>query len=199
MKYKSIADLPASVSHLSLIQKSKILKIANGLIDSGLSQEDSLEKASRDVLHASLTKRAIQDNAEEERISYEVIYEPDVKDAHGEWMSAETIRKGKDNFDAARTAGLVKENLFHMVETDSFTIEKTWIQEEFGVVVIDSQQVIKAGTWVAKVKYNDPELWLLKKANAVGGLSIQCSGVTNTETGEITNLDFGIELAEEDE
>lgn len=208
MKYSSIADLPASVSNLSLIQKSKVLVLANGLIDSGLSPEAAIEKASKDVLHVGLKKTAIQKNAKpvsvvkdagEQMISYEVIYEPNTKDAHGEWMSPETIIKGKENFDAARAAGLVKENLFHIVETDAFTIEKTWIQEEFDVVVIGSEQIIKAGTWVAKVKYNDPELWLLKKANAVGGLSIQCSGYTDKETGEITGLDFGIEIAEENE
>lgn len=207
MKYKSIADLPASVSDLSLVQKSKVLKIANGLIDSGQSPDSAIEKAAKDVLHIGLVKTAIQKeatpvsvikDADEQMISYEVIYEPDTKDAHGEWMSKDTIVKGKENFDAARAAGLVKENLFHIVETDAFTIEKTWIQEELNVVVIGSEQIIKAGTWVAKVKYNDPELWLLKKANAVGGLSIQCSGFTDEETGEITGLDFGIELAEEE-
>ena len=208
MKYSSIADLPASVSNLSLIQKSKVLVLANGLIDSGLSPEAAIEKASKDVLHVGLKKTAIQKNAKpvsvvkdtgEQMISYEVIYEPNTRDAHGEWMSPETIIKGKESFDAARAAGLDKENLFHIVETDAFTIEKTWIQEEFDVVVIGSEQIIKAGTWVAKVKYNDPELWLLKKANAVGGLSIQCSGYTDKETGEITGLDFGIEIAEENE
>lgn len=208
MKYSSIADLPASVSNLSLIQKSKVLVLANGLIDSGLSPEAAIEKASKDVLYVGLKKTAIQKNAKpvsvvkdagEQMISYEVIYEPNTRDAHGEWMSPETIVKGKESFDAARAAGLVKENLFHIVETDAFTIEKTWIQEEFDVVVIGSEQIIKAGTWVAKVKYNDPELWLLKKANAVGGLSIQCSGYTDKETGEITGLDFGIEIAEENE
>lgn len=208
MKYSSIADLPASVSNLSLIQKSKVLVLANGLIDSGLSPEAAIEKASKDVLHVGLKKTAIQKNAKpvsvvkdagEQMISYEVIYEPNTRDAHGEWMSPETIIKGKESFDSARAAGLVKENLFHIVETDAFTIEKTWIQEEFDVVVIGSEQIIKAGTWVAKVKYNDPELWLLKKANAVGGLSIQCSGYTDKETGEITGLDFGIEIAEENE
>lgn len=207
MKYKSIADLPASVSNLSLIQKSKVLKIANGLIGSGQSPDNAIEKACKDILHIDLVKTAIQKDAkpvavikdaDEQMISYEVIYEPNSKDAHGEWMSSDTILKGKDNFDAARAAGLVKENLFHIVETDAFTIEKTWIQEEFDVVVIGSEQVIKAGTWVAKVKYNDPELWLLKKANAVGGLSIQCSGFTDEETGEITGLDFGIELVTEE-
>lgn len=208
MKYKSIADLPASVSGLSLVQKSKVLKIANGLIDSGQSPEAAIEKASKDALHVGIEKAAIQKGTKtvsvvkdsgEQMISYEVIYEPNALDAHGEWMSADTIVKAKINFDKAREAGLVKENLFHIVETDAFTIEKTWIQEEIDVVVIGSEQVIKAGTWVAKVKYNDPELWLLKKANAVGGLSIQCSGYTDEETGEITGLDFGIELEEDDE
>lgn len=208
MKYKSIADLPSSVSDLSLIQKSKVLKITNGLIDSGLPPKAAVEKAYEEALLVGNPKKAFNKGTKtvsviksscEEMISYEVIYEPDSKDAHGEWMSPDTISKAKDNFDAAHAAGLAKENLFHMTETDAFTIEKTWIQEEIDVVVIETEQVIKAGTWVAKVKYNDPELWLLKKASVVGGLSIQCSGRVNEETGEITDLNFGLELAEENE
>lgn len=207
MKYSSITDLPASVSNLSLIQKSKALIIANGLIDSGLSPEAAIEKASKDILNMNVKTEiqkeasvvSVQKDADEQMISYEVIYEPDAKDAHGEWMSAETIAKAKISFDKAHEAGIVKENLFHMIETDSFTIEKTWIQEEIDVVVIGTEQVIKAGTWVAKVKYNDPVLWDLKKSNVVGGLSIQCSGAINKETGEISDVDFGVEYVEEEE
>lgn len=206
MKYTSIADLPASVSNLSLVQKSKVLNIANGLISSGQSPEAAIEKASKDVLNVNVKTEinkstsvvSVQKDAGEQMISYEVIYEPDAKDAHGEWMSAETIVKAKASFDKAHEAGIVKENLFHMISTDSFTIEKTWIQEEIDVVVIGTEQVIKAGTWVAKVKYNDPVLWDLKKSNVVGGLSIQCSGTIDKETGEITNVDFGVEYVEED-
>ena len=139
MKYTSIADLPASVSDLSLVQKSKVLNIANGLIASGQSPEAAIEKASKDILKVNVKTEinkstsvvSIQKDADEQMISYEVIYEPDAKDAHGEWMSAETIVKAKESFDKAHEAGIVKENLFHMIETDSFTIEKTWIQEEF--------------------------------------------------------------------
>lgn len=206
MKYSSIADLPASVSNLSLIQKSKVLNIANGLIDSGQSPEASIEKALKDVLNVNVRTEinkstsvvSVRKEAGEEMISYEVIYEPDAKDAHGEWMSADTIVKAKVSFDKAHEAGIVKENLFHMISTDSFTIVKTWIQEEIDVVVIGTEQVIKAGTWVAKVKYNDPVLWDLKKSNVVGGLSIQCSGQIDDDTGEITNVDFGVEYVEED-
>ena len=206
MKYQSITDLPASTSHLSLVQKSKVLKIANGLIESGQSPEAAIEKASTDILKMTVKTEfqktakpvAVVKDAGEEMISYEVIYEPNTPDAHGEWMTAETIALGKANFDKAHEAGVVKENLFHMIETDTFTIEKTWIQEEFDVVVIGTEQVIKAGTWVAKVKYHDPVLWDLKKSNVVGGLSIQCSGSVNTETKEILSLDFGVEFIEED-
>lgn len=207
MKYNTVNDLPSSVSHLSLIQKNKILKKTQALCNAGLSSEEAINKATKDSLSLniidktitkSLRETDISKNAEQ-MISYEVIYEPDVKDAHGEWMSPETIVKAKENFDKAVEAGLVKENLFHEVSTDSFTIEKTWINEELDVMVIGSNEVVKAGTWVAKVKYNDPNLWLLKKSNIVGGLSIQCSGNVNQETGEITNVNFGIEYIEGDE
>lgn len=133
----------------------------------------------------------------EEMISYEIIYEPDTKDAHGEWMSKDTIRKAKDNWDAAYAAGLVSENLFHLTSTDAFTIEKTWIQEEFDVVVIGTEQVIKAGSWVAKVKYNNQDLWEAKKSGIVGGLSIQATGRVDEATGEITDVNFGISIVEE--
>lgn len=198
MKYSSIADLPASVSNLSLIQKSKVLNIANGLIDSGQSPEASIEKALKDVLNVNVRTEinkstsvvSVQKDAGEQMISYEVIYEPDTKDAHGEWMSPETLVKAKQSYDIGVAAGIVKENLFHMEETDTFTILKTWIQEELDVVVVETQEVIKAGTWVAKVRYNDPKLWELKKAGVVGGLSIQCQGIVNQDTGEITDVDF---------
>ncbi len=62
-----------------------------------------------------------QKDADEQMISYEVIYEPDAKDAHGEWMSAETILRPRSLL-IRQTSGIVKD-LFHMIETDSFTIE----------------------------------------------------------------------------
>lgn len=205
MKYKTIADLPASATPLSLVQKSKLLNITNGLIDSGLSPEVAIKKASKDILKMKsyteihkATETSTVGSDDEQMISYEVIYEPDTADAHGEWMSAETLVKAKENFDKAREVGAVSENLFHLYETDAFTIEKTWIQEELDVVVIGTEQVIKAGTWVAKVKYNDPSLWDLKKAGIVGGLSIQCAGMKTEATGELSDLNFGIEIAEED-
>lgn len=132
---------------------------------------------------------------DEEMISYEVIFEADVKDAHNQWMSKETLEKGCEDFNKYLKEGVVKSNLFHLQDTESFTIMDTWIQKEFDVTVDGTDQPIKAGTWVAKLQYNDESLWQLKKAGVVGGVSIGCKGNVNEETGEITNLDFsGIDV-----
>ena len=127
---------------------------------------------------------------DEEMVSYEVIYEPFTKDAHGEWMSDKTIEKAMENFNKNLQAGVVQPNLFHLKDTEAFTIESTWIQKELDVQVVQTGEVIKAGTWVAKIKYNDADLWQLKKAGIVGGVSIGATGVINQETGEITNVKF---------
>lgn len=127
---------------------------------------------------------------DEEMVSYEVVYEPFVKDAHGEWMSPETIEKAAANFNKNLEAGIVQPNLFHLQSTDAFTIESTWVQKELDVQVVQTGEVIKAGTWVAKIKYNDPDLWELKKSGVVGGVSIGGVGSVNKKTGEITNVKF---------
>lgn len=131
---------------------------------------------------------------DEEMVSYEIIYEPFTKDAHGEWMSDKTIEKAMANFNENLAAGVVQPNLFHLKDTEAFTIESTWIQKELDVKVIQTDEIIKAGTWVAKIKYNDQQLWDLKKQGIVGGVSIGATGVVNQETGEITNVKFDGEV-----
>lgn len=127
---------------------------------------------------------------DEEMVSYEVIYEPFVKDAHGEWMSDKTIEKASANFNKNLEKGIVQPNLFHLKNTEAFTIESTWVQKELDVQVVQTGEVIKAGTWVAKIKYNDETLWNLKKQGVVAGVSIGGKGTINQETGEITNVTF---------
>lgn len=127
---------------------------------------------------------------DEEMVSYEVVYEPLVKDAHGEWMSEATIEKACENFNQNLEKGIVTANLFHLEQTDAFTIESTWVQKELDVKVVQTDEVIKAGTWIAKIKYNDETLWDLKKQGVVGGLSIGGRGKVNQKTGEITNVTF---------
>lgn len=138
----------------------------------------------------STTQEQKPETLDEEMVSYEVIYEPFTKDAHGEWMSDVTIQKACDNFNKNLEKGIVQPNLFHLKNTEAFTIESTWIQKELDVKVIQTDEVIKAGTWVAKLKYNDADLWQLKKSGVVGGVSIGAVGTINQTTGEITNVKF---------
>lgn len=138
----------------------------------------------------STTQEQKPETLDEEMVSYEVIYEPFTKDAHGEWMSDKTIEKAMENFNKNLEKGIVQPNLFHLKNTEAFTIESTWIQKELDVKVIQTDEVIKAGTWVAKLKYNDADLWQLKKSGVVGGVSIGAVGTINQTTGEITNVKF---------
>lgn len=128
--------------------------------------------------------------ASEEMVSYEVVYEPFTKDAHGQWMSDKTLTKACENFNKNLEKGVVKPNLFHLENTDTFTIEDTWIQKELDVVVESTGEKIKAGTWIAKIKYNSDDLWTLKKSGIIGGVSIGARANVNKETGEITNVTF---------
>ena len=126
----------------------------------------------------------------EEMVSYEVIYEPFTKDAHSQWMSDVTINKACKNFNKNLEAGVVSSNLFHLENTETFTIQETWVQKEFDVKVAATNELIKAGTWIAKIKYNDDALWQLKKAGIIQGVSIGAMGKINEDTGEITNVTF---------
>jgi hypothetical protein len=105
-------------------------------------------------------------------------------------MSTETVEKACSDFNALLKEGVIKANLFHVEDTETFTIVDSWIQKEFDVTVDATGEPIKAGTWVAKLKYNDESLWELKKMGKLGGVSIGAWGEINSETGEITGLVF---------
>lgn len=202
-------DLPPAAKKLTDHQKEIFVAAANAAlkeyegdegraIATGLAAaKKALKKSVIDSI-AELIDKAFGDTSseqqketlDEEMVSYEVIYEPFTKDAHGEWMSDKTIEKAMENFNKNLEKGIVQPNLFHLKDTESFTIESTWIQKELDVKVIQTDEIIKAGTWVAKIRYNDADLWQLKKAGVVGGVSIGAVGTINQDTGEITNVKF---------
>lgn len=142
------------------------------------------------VFGGSASDEASMEELNEEMVSYEVVYEPLIKDAHGEWMSEDTIIEACENFNKNLEKGVVSANLFHLEQTDAFTIESTWVQKEFDVKVAQTGEIIKAGSWIAKIKYNSEDLWNLKKAGVIGGVSIGGKGRINQKTGEITNVTF---------
>lgn len=134
-----------------------------------------------------ILKSAKQETQEEQRISVEIVYIPDERDAHQQYMTAETIRKACEDFNSNLAAGKISANLYHLSNTDKFEILKSWVQEEIDVVA--NGQTIPAGTWLVKLRYS-PELWAQKKKGEVCGVSIGCRGVVNPETQEITQVSF---------
>lgn len=159
------------------MKEKEILKSFRNWLDDLLNKSEKLEE---------IEKQADK----EEQISVEVVYEPDVKDAHGQWMSKETIEKACENFNENLALGEVSANLFHLENTDKFEIKKTWIHKGFDCVVAGSGEEVKEGTWIAEIHYKDDKLWQAKKQGIVKGVSVFGYGIINEETGEITELTF---------
>lgn len=136
-----------------------------------------------------LILKSEKQKTEEERISVEVVYVPgdQERDAHGQWMSAQTVQAACEDFNSNLAAGKISANLFHLSNTNKFEIIKSWINEID--MVSPTGQEVKEGTWLVKLRYS-PELWIEKKAGKLQGVSIGCRGVVNPETQEITNVTF---------
>ncbi|AUR89045.1 XkdF [Vibrio phage 1.121.O._10N.286.46.C4] len=151
-----------------------------------ISGEDSLEDQP-EVINKSVNV--------EERKTLEVLFVPShdienpVRDAHESWYTPETIVKAQVSYEANKES--VPSNLFHMEETEAFTVEETFILEED--TVYESGVEVAKGTMLGWIKYEDEELWEIKKSNSLGGMSPAFYGTTNKETGEITNIGFTLE------
>ncbi|WP_429132484.1 XkdF-like putative serine protease domain-containing protein [Aeromonas dhakensis] len=131
--------------------------------------------------------KATKQKTEEERISVEVVYVPgeQERDSHGQWMSKATVAAACKDFND--NLHNISPNLYHISNTNKFEILKSWVQEEIDVVA--NGQTIPAGTWLVKLRYS-PELWEMKKAGKLQGVSIGCRGVVDQQTGEITDVSF---------
>lgn len=94
-----------------------------------------------------------------------VVYEPNVPDAHGEWMDEETVRKACHSFNVHCR----KANLFHRVETDKVEVVESYILPVDAMV---GEREVKKGTWLAVIQYKDDYLWELEKSGELRGVSI---------------------------
>jgi len=109
-----------------------------------------------------------------------ICYEPNIADAHDEWMSNETIERACRSFNDFLEKGVVVPNLFHMKneggiaeETDSFVIKQSWVTP---VDCIIGETEVKEGTWLVKVKFENDTLWQLFMDGEVSGVSIGARG-----------------------
>lgn len=129
---------------------------------------------------------------QEQKRCIEIVYKPDVKDAHGEWMSSDTIKIAEESFRRNLDAGVVKANLFHVTPTEKFSIERSWILAE-DATFDGREEVVKKGTWLTETHYTDDKLWEMKKSGVIGGLSLGGYGKVDEKTGEIIKLFFSKE------
>lgn len=166
-----------SFKSLTKKQQKRFIEYATSLEKSNINSEDifklSLEHSKRVFTKASKVIPIIKAHDDEEMVTVEVVYEPNVPDAHGQWMSCETVRKACEDFNTRLKEGKIKTNLFHSFETDTFSIQKSWINE---VDCIIGDQLVPEGTWLCSLKYHNTELWKMHKSGEVGGVSIRANG-----------------------
>lgn len=119
----------------------------------------------------------------QEQVSVEIVYEPNVLDAHGEWMSVDTIKKACKNFNINLEKGIATPNLFHLKsETEKLEILETYILPCECTI---GETVVQKGTWVAEVKWHDDSLWNQRTIPnedgvlSISGLSLGGRGVRN--------------------
>ncbi|MCP4392704.1 MAG: hypothetical protein GY804_00260 [Alphaproteobacteria bacterium] len=111
-----------------------------------------------------------------------LVYEPNVNDAHGEYVSKETLAKACDDFnDCYFNKGITVANLFHVKDengiaeaTDSFEVVKTFIVPVDSVI---GETEVSEGSWLAIIKFNNDTLWQLFLDGEVSGLSMGAQGV----------------------
>lgn len=109
-----------------------------------------------------------------------ICYEPNKLDAHGEWMSVETLAKACADFNKFLSEGTVVPNLFHMKgedgvaeATDAFDILKSWVSPTDCII---GETHVDEGTWLVKVKFKNDMLWELFTKGEVSGVSIGATG-----------------------
>lgn len=97
-------------------------------------------------------------------------------DLHGDFTSAEEVRKAKESFNKSHQQA----NLFHMVNTDQFEVIESYLSP--ADMVLNSIAVLK-GTWIMTLQINEDSLWQMIKDGDVIGLSIGAmADVTDVET-----------------
>lgn len=94
-----------------------------------------------------------------------VVMVPNTPDLHGDVTSVEEVRKACFNYNT----NCGKANLFHMVQTETFSIVESYVSP---VDFVLNDRIIKSGTWLCTVQCNDSDLWALIKSEKINGVSI---------------------------
>ena len=100
---------------------------------------------------------------------YQVTYVamiPDHTDLHGDYTSAEEVRKAKESFNKS----MQRANLFHLVMTDSFDVIESYLAPTDFIL---GDKFVKKGTWLVTLQVHETEkLWPMIKSGEINGVSI---------------------------
>lgn len=181
--------LPDSTKNLTKKQKEKFVDVFNALAEEGMEESQAIPLAitrAKSRKKVDKSKFQVFKSTDDELMeAVEVVYVPNTLDVHNQWMSPKTVRKACESFNKSLEDGVVKPNLFHAMETEAFSIMKSWINECECYI---GDQFVPEGTWIAKLKYHDQELWELKKAGDLQGVSISAKGLINPpKSTEVTD------------
>lgn len=116
------------------------------------------------------TIQVIKQFVEEDKVAIEPLYiAAGEVDGHGDTISLEDTHNMVISLNKAITDGRLQSGLFHKHKTESFTIEKAWVNEvDCKIGDID----VPAGQPIAKVQFHNDTAWELRKAGELSGLSI---------------------------
>lgn len=139
-----------------------------------LKQQGILKTYSKEVTQEELAKEEkikgfewkIEKSANDElmQVTY-VAMMPDMVDLHGDFTSAEEVRKAMESFNKSA----MRANLFHRVMTDTFSVIESYLAPtDF---VLDDIPV-KKGTWLMTLQVHDEDVWALIKSGDINGISI---------------------------
>ena len=125
-----------------------------------------------------------------QQISVEIVAEPYIEDAHGQWYSKETVQKGFESAVRAVEEGRLNMNLFH--EIDDTSKDNIELLKQYIVPFdceVNGQKVVE-GSWIAEVKWHNKELWKMrtelneKGELEIAGLSLRGWGTVYKEESE---------------
>jgi len=108
-------------------------------------------------------------NTELQQVTY-VAMLPDSWDLHGDFTSAEEVRKGKESFNKSA----MRANLYHAAMTKSFEVIESYL------LPCDANlngYEVRKGTWLMTLQVHDSALWKMIKDEEITGISIGATAI----------------------
>lgn len=139
-----------------------------------LKEEQILKSYDKDIQESELTTEDIipgydlqiekQHNEELMQVTY-VAMMPDEVDLHGDFTSADEVRKAKESFNKSA----MRANLFHRMMTDKFSVIESYLAPTDFIL---GEIPVKKGTWLMTFQIHDESIWKMIKSGDINGISI---------------------------